>query len=168
MKNLIKSRYVFLESFSISNSSVGNAAAAKGSSVWNVSFLIVAIVLRISRSSRKSLLCKAGTANSRNTCVDMRLACVACRPLGRTRASLLPPPGSLGISLAPLHPHAFLLRACIHAWDVSFTLSLLQLCCCIVQCSEFFSEHAEVELSQISVRADSPCLRVRHSAMRQK
>jgi len=26
-----------------------------------------------------------GMANSRNTCVDMRLACVACRPLGETR-----------------------------------------------------------------------------------
>lgn len=41
--------------------------------------------IRISRPSRKSLLCKPGTANSRNTCVDMRLACVACRPLGVIR-----------------------------------------------------------------------------------
>lgn len=66
--------------FLVSNTSAENAAATKGNLFRNVSFL-VEIVLRISRSSRKSLLCKAGTVNSRNTCVDMRLACVACRSL---------------------------------------------------------------------------------------
>lgn len=65
--------------------SAGNAAAVEGSFVRNVSFFVRNRITHFTFESRKSLLCKAGMANSRNTCVDMRLACVACRPLGGTR-----------------------------------------------------------------------------------
>ncbi|KYN02685.1 hypothetical protein ALC62_06485 [Cyphomyrmex costatus] len=54
--------------------------------------------------SRKLLLCKAGTANSRNTCVDMR----ASRADLSVELGLLCYPllsGSLGIPLSLLHPH---------------------------------------------------------------
>jgi len=136
MKNLTKSRRAFL----ISNSSVGNAAAAKGSPVRNVSFL-VAIVLRISRSNRKSLLCKVGTANSRNTCVDMR---ASRADLSAELGLLCYPSGSLGISPTPLRLHVFLLRACIQACQLYSPL--VQLRCYVIQCSKFFSENAEVEL----------------------
>jgi len=145
MKNLTKSRRAFL----ISNSSVGNAAAAKGSPVRNVSFL-VAIVLRISRSNRKSLLCKVGTANSRNTCVDMR---ASRADLSAELRLLCYPSGSLGISPTPLRLHVFLLRACIQACQ--FYSPLVQLRCLRHTMQQVFLRECGSRTSeQISVRTD--------------
>jgi len=81
---------------------------------------------RISRASHKSLLCKVGMTNSRNTCVDMHCACIACRPLDGTRL-LCSYPSALQESLWLLSLHAFLFRTCIHARDVKLYSPLLQL-----------------------------------------
>lgn len=87
---------------------------------------------------RKSLLCKRERERNRHgeLAKHLRRYVFSVRrvPTSRQNSSffvapppLLPPPipspmpGSLGISLTPLHPHPFLLRAWIHAWDVSFT-----------------------------------------------
>lgn len=103
----------------------------------------------------------AGMANSRNTCVDMRLACVACRPLSETRLlccfSLpFPPPPRLSRNLTDSSSLAARFPvSCMHPAPRRQIYPSLY-CSYPIQCIELFSEHTEVELSQISVRTDFP------------
>lgn len=120
------------------------AAAAERFALGNVPFKSSrssAYAFRI-RAAAKSLLCEAGTASSRNTCVDVCLACVACQSLDESPTGffVLPPsppspplPSSfLSLSptalqesaLIPLHPARFRVP-CMYpcARDVSFARS---------------------------------------------
>lgn len=92
-------------------------------------------------------------ANSRNTCVDMRLACVACRCLGGSRASSvasIPFPLLPSVTLALQESHWLLsartLSYFVHP-DPRRRLYPSLYCSYPIQCIELFSEHAEVELS---------------------
>lgn len=147
-----------------SNPAVGWKPLPKSKLRWSVSCYNPT---RISRASHKSLLCKVGTANLRNTCVDMRCACVACRPLGGTRL-LCSYPLALPESLCLFSPrlHAFLFRACMHPRSRRQLYSLLlrlRRVAALYNATELSAEHAEVGLLQISARTDSPCAYLRHS-----
>lgn len=113
--------------------------------------LLVAIIHAFHVRTANRCYVSPGTANSRNTCVDMRLTCVACRPLDVIRvlcSSVAPPPhfpSSPGISLTPVPARAcFLAPACAPTLETSV----------LPAASPFtsyngraFLEHAEVDFS---------------------
>lgn len=110
----------------------GNAAKESPVETFRFSF---AIVLRISHP-RTANRCYVNDGRHGELAKHLRRYAFSVRRVPtprRNQASLLLPfpslllSGSLGISLTPLHSHAFLFRGCIQTRDARFTQPLLQL-----------------------------------------